>query len=278
MSVVARPPEWTYLGCGNCGVYFVDPMPSGDAVPDAGEFYDETYYSGAPRAREDEWDALTARAWRAQVKAFTDLAGTTGRLLDVGCGTGKLLAAARDVGWDVEGVEVSSAADYARSVLGLKVFTGTLEGAGHPDASFDAVWLSHVVEHVPDPVALLREVVRVLKPGGYAKISVPNSGGFVYAATNLVHRLRGRYGKDKFTSSLSPPGHLYAFNEKSLRVALAKVSLAPVKVFTAGKGDPVYFPILTWQGSGKWSQALRAAEWVGRHSGRGTLIECIARR
>lgn len=259
-------------------MYFVDPMPAGDAVPGAGEFYDETYYSGAPRAREDEWEAMTARAWRAQAEAFTVAAGRPGRLLDIGCGTGKLLAAARDLGWEVEGVEPSGAADYARAVLGLNVKTGTLEQAAYPDASFDAVWLSHVVEHVPDPVSLLREVARVLRPGGAAKISVPNSRAFVYAATNWIHRVRGRYGKDKFTSSLAPPGHLYAFDVRSLRVALDRAGLVPERIFTAGKGDPVYFPMLTWRGTGRWSQAMRLAEWIGRRTGRGTLIECVARR
>lgn len=278
VGAVARPPGWTYLGCSDCGVYFVDPMPVGDTIQDAGDFYDVAYYSGGPRPREAEWEALTTAAWRRQIEIFTRAVGHRGALLDVGCGTGTALAAARDEGWDVTGVEVSSAGDHARKVFGLNVSTGTLEQAAFPDASFDAVWLSHVVEHVPDPVAFLREADRILKPGGMAMISVPNSRGMVYAATNLIHRLRGRYGKDKFACSINPPGHLYAFDNKSLRVALSHTSLTPEVTFTTGKGDPVYFPMLTWKGAGKWHAALRGVEWLGWKTGRGSLIQCFARK
>lgn len=279
VRVVARPPGWTYLGCESCGVYYVDPMPEGDTVPDAGEFYDETYYSGERREREEEWEALSLEAARKRVSIAERVLGRKGSLLDVGCGTGRLLAAARERGWTVEGVDVSpSAVGYATRELGLAVRLGTLESVGYPDESFDCVWLSHVVEHVPDPISFLREVVRVLVPEGVAVVSVPNSQGLVFSATNVVHRLRGRYGKDKFACSLAPPGHLYAFNENSLRVALDAAGLVPRTILQSGKGDPVFFPVLTWKGAGTWPLAIRAAETLGRKAGRGSMLECFARK
>jgi len=279
VRAVARPPGWTYLGCSACGVYFVDPMPVGEAVPDAGEFYDEAYYAGARRHREDEWEALSLEAAKKRVAMAERVLGHQGRFLDVGCGTGRTLAAARERGWDVEGVEVSpSAVRYATERLGLHVRLGTLESIGYPEGSFECVWLSHIVEHVPDPVAFLHEISRILVPDGIAVVSVPNSQGFVYTATNVVHRARRRYGKDKFACSLSPPGHLYAFDEKSLRVALDSAGLQPRVLVHSGKGDPVFFPVLTWKGAGGWPVATRAVETIGRKAGRGSVLVCFARK
>ncbi len=261
-----------------CRVYFVDPMPNGNAIPEASDYYDEIYYAGGVRPREDEWQRMSLEAWKRQIALFERALGRRGRFLDVGCGTGAALAAARDLGWDAEGVEPSSSAAAAARLRGLTVRSATLDQAGYDDASFDAVWLSHVVEHVPDPVTLMREVARVLAPGGMAMVSVPNSRAFVYAVTNLAHRARGRYGKDKLSCSLAPPGHLYAFDEPSLRTLLGRATLQPEKLFTTGKGDPVFFPVLTWKGAGRWAHAVGALELVGRKLGRGTLIQCYARK
>lgn len=254
-------------------------MPSGDAITGAGDLYDRTYYSAEPRDREEEWEALSLEAARRRMRLLEGLLGFRGRLLEVGCGTGSQLQAAREMGWEIEGVDISaSAAAYARERLGIDVKIATLEQVAYPEASFGVVWLSHVVEHVPRPVQFLREVTRVLVPGGMAVISVPNSRGLVHSATNLVHRLRGRHGKDKFACSLSPPSHLYAFNEQSLRIALDASGLVPEVLLQSGKGDPTFYPVLTWRGAGRWPVVLRAVEALGRRIGRGSMLECFARR
>jgi SAM-dependent methyltransferase len=167
---------------------------------------------------------------------------------------------------------------YARESLGLSVRLGTLEEASFDGESFDCVWLSHVVEHVPDPVRLMREVARVLAPGGIAVVSVPSSAGLVYAATNVVHRLRGRYRKDKFACSLAPPGHLFAFAEPSLRALLSAAGLRVELLLQSGKGDPVFYPVLSWKGAGKFPLAIRAVESLGRRIGRGSMLVCFARK
>jgi len=273
---VARPHPYVYARCRDCGAYFVDPMPSPDQV--AGSHYDEVYYASAePRPDEDAWNRGARRAARHRLGWIEQAAGAKGRFLDVGTGTGFQLAAARDAGWEVEGVDVSArAVAFARDTLGVPVRLGTLEQAGFADETFDAVSLTHVLEHVPDPVGLLTEVARILRPNGVAAIAVPNSRALVNAAYNLVHRARGRYRRDKFACGLWPPDHVIGFDARSLREVIVRSALRPLELVVTGKGDPDRYPMASW---GRGTRALeRPLEWIGRVVGRGSILESLSAR
>lgn len=97
-------------------------------------------------------------------------------LLDVGCYAGFFLEQARERGWRVEGVEPSKwAAEYARTTLGLPVFNGPVEAyAGESDRRFDVVTLWDVVEHLSDPVSVLRRVRDLLQPEGLLAFTTHN--------------------------------------------------------------------------------------------------------
>lgn len=254
-------------------------MPAGDAVPDAGELYDEAYYTGAPRRNEEQWermliDAATRRA--AHAKAFNPPGR---RFLEVGCGTGIMLTGAAAHGFDVHGVEVSaSGAAYAKQRFGVPVTVGTLESARFADGSFDVVWMQYVLEHVPDPVGLLREIRRVLAPGGILFVAVPHARGLIYRTYNMVHFVRGKLGTTKYAAALQPPGHILGFTTSSLRTALDRAELTTMKTFLSGKGDPIYYPVLTWKGAGRWPAAIKIVERLGRATGTGSLLAGWARK
>ncbi len=101
------------------------------------------------------------------------------RFLDVGCATGKLIATLASEGWAVQGVEVCrESALFGIRERGLDIFIGTLEAARLPEEYFSVVHCSHLIEHLTDPVAFIREVRRILVPGGFAVITTPNNDGF----------------------------------------------------------------------------------------------------
>lgn len=133
-----------------------------------------------------------------------------GNLLEVGCGSGMYLDLMRALGWQrVVGVDISSKAiQQAKDVLGIEAYCGNLEDAPLEAGSFDAVSLSHTLEHVPQPMEFLREVNRLMKPGGRLAIIVPNMDG-------LGAKM---FGENWY--HLDSPRHIVNFNRRSLSVAL----------------------------------------------------------
>jgi 2-polyprenyl-3-methyl-5-hydroxy-6-metoxy-1,4-benzoquinol methylase len=141
-----------------------------------------------------------------------------GRLLDVGCGSGEWLLFMRRLGWDVEGIDFDERAVNAAAQNGLKVRCGALEKGGFPAESFDAVVLNHVIEHVPDPLATLKECSRVLRPGGKVVLFTPNSSSLGH----MVFKEEWR--------GLEPPRHLHVFSMQSISRILKQTGFRTVSV------------------------------------------------
>ena len=162
--------------CGDCRLMFLNPQPS-DA--ELGAIYGADYFLGddtpAGRASVAGMKGATARLYLDLLARYRG--GHRGRLLEVGCGQGHLLAEARQLGYDVTGADLSpTAADAAGRLLGDggRVFCGQLEGLSLPPGSFDVCVLADVIEHVRDPVEFLRVVRRLLAPGGAVLIATPS--------------------------------------------------------------------------------------------------------
>ncbi|HUS09854.1 MAG TPA: class I SAM-dependent methyltransferase [Pyrinomonadaceae bacterium] len=143
-------------------------------------------------------------------------------LLDVGCGAGTFLEAAARAGWDATGVEVSrTAADHVTS-KGFEVFCGELEKAGYPDRHFDVVILSEVLEHVPDPKALLKASAKVLRPGGLLWGTTPHGRGISARILGLGW------------SIVCPPEHLQLFSLAGMKGLLSGAGFKQVELATHG--------------------------------------------
>lgn len=107
---------------------------------------------------------------KQELEFLNALAG--GRIVDVGCGLGYLLSGLDSL-WERHGVEVSGFAAERAQQWG-KIVNGTLQNAGYASDSFEAVVLHHVIEHVVDPVDLIREIRRILKPMGVLVLGTPD--------------------------------------------------------------------------------------------------------
>lgn len=138
----------------------------------------------------------------AQVLFLPAKAG--GSLLDVGCGNGQTLAWMADLGWQVQGLDTDPIAVGVASSKGLQVMQGTLQERQFAAGSFDVIFMSHVIEHVHDPLSLMHECRRVLKPGGRLIVITPN-------IRSWGHRLYKRHWR-----GLEPPRHLQIFARPTL--------------------------------------------------------------
>ena len=151
------------------------------------------------------------------------------RLLDLGCGNGNFLSVARDLGYQVTGLEPDPKAVEIGRAAGLEIFEGALPSPFLSIASFDQVTASHVIEHLHDPKAALRAIFDLLKPGGRVWISQPN-----LAALGLA-----RFGK--FWRGLEPPRHLTLFDRPGLTRLLEAVGFHQVRLLPADRAAGFYF-------------------------------------
>lgn len=189
------------LECPACGLSCTDPKPD-----DLAKYYRD--YHGGRHGITNTF--CTNRRMRILRRLAGRRAGK--RLLDIGCGEGTFLLAAKAEGWSVAGTEMNPAA--ARAV-GLEV-QAELSSVGTL-APFNCITLWHSLEHMPDPRATLREARNVLAPDGILVIAVPDAGGFqalVFGAKWL---------------HLDVPRHLYHFNRPSLGDLLRREGFAMVR-------------------------------------------------
>lgn len=196
--------------CQQCGLIYLNPRPTRQEM---GRYYPpdyEPYAQGVERTKGflSSLDYYYGIAKRCRMITRRK---KPGRILDVGCGVGHFLNGMKRRGWQALGVEVSEeAAAYARERFGLEVFIGQLEEMELPAAYFDAITLWHVLEHLHDPLATLREINRLLKDNGLLVFAIPNWH-------SVDARLFGEYWV-----GLDMPRHLYVFPRPALEKLLAK--------------------------------------------------------
>lgn len=230
--------------CDSCGAFWLDPMPHPDDLPLAYQGY-YTHKAGVQPKNtlgDRVRDALISRRLgyphrqtlplrlASHLLRFsptrTEFAlhsyfylpwRKSGHLLEIGCGAGDQLLALKEVGWNVLGIDFDPAAVETAKERGLDVRLGDLRQAALPATSFDAIVMSHVVEHVIDPIGLLMECARILKPEGDFVVITPNASS---------------WGHRKFRESwrgLEPPRHLTIFTPRALRLAIVKAGLSPTR-------------------------------------------------
>lgn len=241
------PGVWSLKQCPSesCGLVWLDPMPT---IEEIGKAYIH-YYTHEPRtvrnissmrdfARRigesylwhkygypsDEASSWIDRLWwltylhpggRANLDfgVFYLPAKPNGRVLEIGFGAGELLQNLQARGWSAEGIDTDAKAVAAARDRGLKAHLGTLAEQRFSDAIFDAIVMSHLIEHVHDPIGLLKECRRVLTTHGSLVLVTPN-------IDSLAHRIF-----DANWLALDPPRHLHLFSSNTLIQVVERAGL-----------------------------------------------------
>ncbi len=224
-GIICKKDEWQYLRCCRCGLVYLDPCPTAEEVA-------KNYQDYLPPQPEEisKWQ----RMMRPVVVKSADLIearAKTGkaRLLDVGCGYGFFLREMKSRGWQVEGVELSPAGrKYAKDKCDVRIYSQTLEKLCLPENFFDVITLFYVIEHVLDPLALLREVKRILKPHGLVVVRWPHT-------TPIVKILGPFSGK---LDLYHTPYHLYDFSPNTIEKLLTLSGFLDVETSIIGHTRP----------------------------------------
>lgn len=245
------PGSWSLKRCNNkqCELLWLDPAPISEDLPIA---YQNYYTHGRnPLIKKSSFSTLVAgyRAFQygyrvAQTRpiqrglgnalAFFDFLKEhmdypfvyfkhhqKGRLLELGVGSGDTLKLFSDWGWQVEGLDFDPEAVKHAVSQGMKVYQGDIFSQNFGNDSYDAMFSSHVLEHVPDPVALMKESLRILKPGGIFVAITPN-------ASSKLHR----FFKSNWRE-LDPPRHLHIFTPEALLSAAQMAGFPKIDIVSS---------------------------------------------
>jgi SAM-dependent methyltransferase len=224
------PGEFHVASCDRCGLLYQNPRVRADQL---GLVYPDHY---GPHARDPELSRTLRERGRSarwvlardlgyphvrtdDVRLVDRLRGVwrgrrfreefppwrgEGRLLDVGCASGRFLRQMKEIGWQVAGIEFDELAARKARDITPDVFVGDPMDAPFLPGRFDVVTAFHVIEHLPAPLGTLRRMLEWLAPGGMAIVEVPNVAG-------VGGRAFGRYW-----SGLDFPRHLTHFTPETM--------------------------------------------------------------
>lgn len=221
-----------FVKCPNDGLVFIAPQPSAKELHD---LYNERYFE------TEEFRGKTCIGYYAYIderpllleyfdrkvnliKKYTKKR----KALDIGCGHGFFLEVAKKRGLEVTGIDISGyAVEYAKK-HGQKALLTDIYKAGFKDNSFDVATAFQLIEHIPNLVRFMKEVKRILQPGGFVFLTTPNYAGY----------LRRLMGRNWF--SYRHQEHLFFFSPKSMKYLLEKAGFTSVKF---SKDETRFYPL-----------------------------------
>jgi 2-polyprenyl-3-methyl-5-hydroxy-6-metoxy-1,4-benzoquinol methylase len=177
-----------------------------------------------------------------------------GRMLDIGCGNGRLLIMASKDGWDVRGLELSEF--YAKIIgerQGIKVFVANfLEFSPTEKELFDIITLRHVLEHLPDPIFAMNKINSLLNDGGYAMMEFPNIDGWESRFKRLLQK--SDIKRKKYSSNYKP-GHCNEYCEESFRLLAEKCGFK-VLIWSTYSSKAFLNPLYSFMNAGSKARIL----------------------
>jgi SAM-dependent methyltransferase len=177
-------------------------------------------------------------------------------LLDVGCGAGFFLKVTVEAGWDGTGIDLSpDAVAFARDRLGLDVIAGRMQDSELSESTFDVVTLLETIEHLFDPMSVLRQAHCILRPGGLIAVTTPNLNSLAFKFLGLDW------------SILSPTEHLYYFTERTIQQMLIRAGFDRVWVDRASLISDETAEIQATDTHRRNTRRARLSNWLARKLG-----------
>ncbi len=209
-----------FFRCARCGLERIDPQPTDETLA---KIYGEHYYdSWALHTDADVVEQLKRSTFRRVLRGVGEHG--SGKLLDCGAATGFLMGVAKELGYDVYGVELAEfgAKKIAERFGADHSFQGQLEDAPFAKGSFEVITMCDYLEHVRDPVGILERANALLRPGGKLALTVPHVG-------SLSQRTMGmRWPNYKVE-------HLFYFSKKNLQRLLESTGFGSYRAMTLVK-------------------------------------------
>ncbi len=221
-ELVFEKDGFKHVKCKNCGLVYVNPRL--DDIISNQNIIGNNFISEHDGINETAHiDYSGKRMLRLQKEAEGYLQyKTEGHIIDIGCGAGGFLKAAKDTGWNYpEGIEVAEAiAEYARRFF--PVHTKPVEDACLQENHFDVARLNNVIEHLSDPKRVVSEIFRILRPGGLFTLSTPNIDS---VSVRMCGKEWQYFGGDD---------HIYLFSPETLSRMLAETGFRITGIYTKG--------------------------------------------
>jgi SAM-dependent methyltransferase len=251
--------------CRDCGGFYTHPTLVPNSNPYAGEETAEYFRIHEPEEKR--------KLGRSLAEAAESMLGRKGTILELGCGRGELLEGAKDAGWTTSGVEWTPSFAAVAESRGIVVERGRIETAKFLEQRFDVVLFAAVLEHLYQPLDVLRRARGALQDGGLVFIDVPNETSLAMLLGNLWMRLRGR----DWCVNMSPtfaPFHVVGFTAGSLRRALQASGFTVVRL-TKPRWRSALRPPRSLMESVE-HRSFTAASWLGSKVGLGDGLLCWA--
>jgi len=209
--------KYAIVQCVSCGFYFIDP----DIDLDQGQWrtiYEDNYFVTS----QSDWKReLKVREAEKRLDFIAEHSlNDVEEFLDLGCGEGYVLKEALKRKWNTYGLDIAVNLTSDVDKEKIHYFCGNLFDANYPDNHFDAIYMDSVLEHIDYPVKTLKEIFRILKPGGLFFTIVPNEDCLENRIKKILYAITLRQHLYGVIKPFYPPYHIHGFNEQSIRKAL----------------------------------------------------------